>query len=94
MNFIKMTAGNYETYPKKSGQYLIKYHQGSMNYYMIAYFWAKGDKMNNWPDEEDPDKFGFFYDENCEKEANIEGPNWNLVPYEYIMLPDIIKTEK
>lgn len=92
MEFTEMEAGNFDTYPTESGQYLIKYHLDSMNYYMIAYYWAKGDEMNCWPDKPDPDKFGFFYDENCEKAANIEGPKWNFKPYAYMKLPDIIKS--
>ena len=91
LDFNTMTAGKYETYPKESGQYLIKYKQDDISYYMIAYFWAKGDPLNNWPDEPIPGKFGFFYDENCKEEANIEGPTWNFKPYAYIKLPDIVK---
>ena len=87
-----MIAGDYSTYPKERGQYLLKYKLDGINYYMIAFFWPKGDPMSNWPNEPDPDKFGFFYDENCEKEANIE-TQWHFQPYAYCYLPEIIGKE-
>ena len=68
INFTNMRAGDISTYPKETGQYLIKYHYNDNSYFMIAYFWVDGD---DWLKPKNEKRVGFYYDENCEKEANI-----------------------
>jgi hypothetical protein len=86
INFTNMRAGDISTYPKETGQYLIKYHYNDNSYFMIAYFWVDGD---DWLKPKNEKRVGFYYDENCEKEANIE-TQWGYKPYAYYKLPNIL----
>ena len=83
-----MKAGEASTYPKKQGEYLIKYMECEIPYYMIAYFWPEG-SVNTKGES----VFGFFYDADCSKEANIE-TQWGYKPFAYCYLPNMIIGEK
>lgn len=81
--FTEMTAGDYNTYPNSSGQYLIKYIYNNLCYYMICYFWNnKVDILTG------KTLFGFYLDETCEADMNIE-KEWGYIPYAYYKLPNI-----
>lgn len=68
--------GDWDTYPKSRGQYLIRYLDGDFEYYMITYFHTK--------DEENP---GFYFDADCSKESEIEN-KWGYKPIAWVYLPN------
>ena len=79
IQWVDCQAGNWDTYPTKRGQYLLKYKDGDLSFYMISYFHPKG--------SEHP---GFYFDDNCKMEAEIES-KWGFKPYQWAFLPNLLR---
>lgn len=84
LSFEQLEFGNWATYPKERGRYLIIYseHNSPLYDYQLVYFRP----------ESDGESKGFYLDSDCDM-SNEVSIAWGWEPHEYMFLPNLLSND-